>query len=88
MTSTTMKESQRRAIWKTLRCLEAAEAINRLALNGHSIFYWEVRKWESMAHKLYREAGFDDISTFDLRAVCTQVCEDYEKGNLEVIPFE
>jgi len=83
-----IKESERVAIWKALRCLEAADAINLLALNGHSTFYPEVRKWESMAHQLYKEAGFYDIPTFDLRAFCKHVCEEYEKGNLKVIPFE
>ncbi len=84
----TIKESQRRQIWKALRCLEAAEAINQLAINGHNAFYPEVRRWESTAHKLWREAGFDDMPTFNLRADCTQICEDYVAGKLEVLPFE
>ena len=84
----TLKESHRRAIWKALRCLEAADAINLLAVNGHSAFYSEVRKWNSKAHKFWRDAGFEDVPTFILRASCKHVCEEYEKGNLEVIPFE
>ena len=84
----TMKESQRRKIWKALRCIEASNAIGLLVTTGHEELAHEQRKWESKAHSLWRDAGFEDVPTSDLRGICARVCDDYENGRLEVIPFE
>jgi len=83
-----IKESQRRAIWKALRCLEAAESIGLLVVNGHKELACEQKNWESKAHNFYREAGFDDLPTFDLHRICAQICRAYENGQIQVVLFE
>ena len=65
----------------------AAAAVADVAVNDES-YAPQSYALESQAHALIREAGFKDGPTFYLSDWCAQICEDYEKGNLEVIPFE
>jgi len=69
------------------RLFTAAAAVADVAVNDES-FAAQARHLEQQAHKLIVAAGFKDGPTFELSAWCAQICEDYEKGNLEVIPFE
>ena len=82
-----MKESQRRAIWMADKLFTAAAAVADVAVNDQS-YAPQSYDLERQAHSLIRDAGFKDAPTFELSAWCAQICEDYEKGNLEVIPFE
>ena len=83
----TMKESQRKAIWRADRLFTAAAALADLAVNDHS-YAPQAYALESQAHSLIRDAGFKDAPTFELSAWCALICADYTAGKLEILPFE
>lgn len=83
----TIKESQRKLIWKANHLFAAAQAVEAVALSDEA-YHHLASGLEAAARSLVLQAGFEDAPTCNLIYLCQTLCDDYVTGKLEVIPFE